>query len=64
MVYTPLAGGDVDDGDTAPIRYEITMAPMGEARGYMPIRVTGSTKGVGFEASATSVTVNGAALSY
>jgi hypothetical protein len=63
-VYTPVAGGDVDDGDTDPQNYEITLAPLGGDRGFIPIRITGTTKGVGFEVSATAVSLNGAALSY
>jgi Protein of unknown function (DUF3108) len=64
MIYTPVAGNDVDEGDTDPTIYEITLAPYGEKTGYMPIRIAGSTKGVGFEVSATSVTVNGQPLAF
>ncbi len=63
-VYTPVAGGDVEDGDTSPKSYEITLAPLGTAPGYIPVRIAGSTKGVGFDVSATAVTVNGAPLAY
>jgi hypothetical protein len=63
LVYTPVAGGDFDDGD-APQTYEITLAPMTGGIGYVPTRITGSTKGVGFEVSAAAVSVNGEALSY
>jgi hypothetical protein len=64
MVYTPVAGNDVDDGDTLPKTYEITLAPLGNGNGYVPVRLAGTTKGVGFEATADSVTLNGTALSY
>ena len=64
IVYTPVAGADVEDGETDVTRYEITFAPMGDNKGYVPVRLTGSSKGVGFEASANSVTVNGQPLSY
>jgi hypothetical protein len=64
MVYTPVAGNDVDDGDTEPKTYEITLAPYGDSGSYMPVKLSGSTKGVGFEARATSVSVNGTALNY
>ena len=64
VIYTPVAGADVKDGETDVTRYEISFAPMGDNKGYVPVRLTGSSKGVGFEASARSVTVNGIALSY
>jgi Protein of unknown function (DUF3108) len=64
VIYTPVAGGDVEDGDTEPKRYEITLAPLGSAHGYIPVRIAGTTKGVGFDVSATAVIVNGAALPY
>jgi hypothetical protein len=64
MVYTPVAGNDVDDGETSPVAYEITLAPLAGKGTYMPVRIAGSAKGVGFEVNATSVTVNGEALSY
>jgi hypothetical protein len=64
VLYTPVAGADVDDGETDVTRYEISFAPMGNDKGYVPVRLTGSSKGVGFEASARSVTVNGQPLSY
>jgi Protein of unknown function (DUF3108) len=64
IVYTPVAGGEVEDGDTEPKRYEITLAPIGNAQGYVPVRIAGSTKGVGFDVNATAVTVNGAPLAY
>jgi Protein of unknown function (DUF3108) len=63
-LYTPVAGGEVEDGDTAPKRYQITLAPLGTAQGYIPVRIAGTTKGVGFDVSATAVTLNGAALPY
>lgn len=64
MVYTPVAGSDVEDGDTAPQTYEITLAPLGSGNGYVPVRIAGTSKGVGFEVTAASVTENGAALAY
>lgn len=64
MVYTPVAGNDVEDGDTSPKTYELTLAPLASGEGYFPVRLAGSTKGVGFEATAASVTVNGSALNY
>jgi Protein of unknown function (DUF3108) len=64
MVYTPVAGSDVEDGKTEPTSYDITLAPLGGGKGYVPIRIAGSTKGVGFEVTASGVSMNGAALSY
>lgn len=64
VIYTPVAGADVDDGDTDATRYEITFAPMGVDKGYVAVRLTGRSKGVEFEARAKSVTVNGQPLSY
>jgi hypothetical protein len=64
VLYTPVAGADVDDGDTDATRYEITFAPIGDNKGYVAVRLTGSSKGVGFEARAKSVTLNGQALAY
>jgi Protein of unknown function (DUF3108) len=64
LVYTPVAGGDVEGGDTDAITYEISLAPVANKGSYIPVRISGSTKGVGFEVNATSVTVNGEALSY
>ncbi len=64
MVYTPVAGNDVEDGDTDPTTYEITLAPYGNKGSYFPVRIAGTTKGVGFEVNASSVTVNGQPLAY
>jgi hypothetical protein len=64
ITYKPVAGGDVAEGDTAPQRYEITLAPVGAGQGYVPVRITGTSKGAPFEANATSVSVNGTPLSY
>jgi hypothetical protein len=63
IVYTPVAGGDVEDGDTDSKTYEITLAPLGGGNGYIPVRITGTTKGVGLEIEAKSVEVNGKPLS-
>jgi opacity protein-like surface antigen len=64
MVYTPVAGSDVEDGKTEPTSYDISLAPLGNDKGYVPIRIAGSTKGVGFEVTAAGVSMNGSALSY
>jgi Protein of unknown function (DUF3108) len=64
MVYTPVAGGDVEEGDTEPKIYEITLLRLQNGKGFVPVRITGSTKGVGFEVNARSVSLNGAELSY
>ncbi len=64
LIYTPIAGGDVDGGDTDAVSYEISLAPVANKGSYIPVRIAGSSKGVGFEVTATSVTVNGEALSY
>jgi Protein of unknown function (DUF3108) len=64
MVYTPVAGGDVEDGDTEPKTYELTLARVTATKGYVPVRITGSAKGVGFDVNATAVSVNGSALAY
>jgi Protein of unknown function (DUF3108) len=62
--YTPVAGGEVEDGDTDPKYYEITLVPMAGVEGYIPVRIAGTSKGVGFDVSATSVSVNGSPLAY
>jgi hypothetical protein len=64
VVYTPVAGGEVDDGDTEPKNYEITLVPMGAADGYIPVRIAGTSKGVGFDVSATEISINGSPLAY
>jgi hypothetical protein len=64
MVYTPVAGNDVDDGNGDSVTYKITLAAFGDKISYTPVRIAGSTKGVGFEVSASSVTINGSPLSY
>jgi hypothetical protein len=64
MVYLPVAGDDVDDGNTDPTTYAITLAPMGGDLGYVPVKLSGSSSGVSFEAAATAVSVNGTALSF
>ncbi len=64
LVYTPVAGNEVDEGDTSPQTYEITLVPYGDQGAHMPVKFSGSSKGIGFEASATSVSVNGTPLSY
>jgi Protein of unknown function (DUF3108) len=64
VVYTPVAGGEVDEGDTSPKNYEITLVPMTGAEGYIPVRIAGTSKGVGFDVSATEITVNGSPLAY
>jgi Protein of unknown function (DUF3108) len=64
LVYQPIAGGDVDDGETQPVTYNITLAPTNTAQTYVTVSVSGSTKGVPFSVDARSVSVNGAALSF
>jgi hypothetical protein len=64
LVYTPIAGGDVEEGDTEPKTYQIVLARVEATKGYVPVQITGSMKGVGFDVSATGVSVNGAALNY
>jgi Protein of unknown function (DUF3108) len=64
MVYKPVAGGDVEDGDTEPKAYEITLLRVGGGKGHVPLRITGSVNGVGFEVNARAVTVNGADLAF
>jgi Protein of unknown function (DUF3108) len=64
MVYTPVAGSDVEDGKTDPTTYEISLAPLGAGKGFVPVRIAGSTKGVGFEVTAADVSINGASLNY
>jgi Protein of unknown function (DUF3108) len=64
LVYKPVAGGDVDDGETEAVIYGITLAPTKTAQTYVTISVSGSSKGVPFSVDATSVSVNGTALSY
>jgi hypothetical protein len=63
VVYTPVAGGDVEDGDTDSKNYEMTLAPLGGSNGYIPILITGSMKGVPLSIEAKSVEVNGKPLS-
>ncbi len=64
MVYTPVAGDDVVDGDTAPKKYEIVLVPTGSTQAYVAVQINGSTQGVSFDVSATSVVVNGTPLTY
>ncbi len=64
LVYTPIAGGDVDDGDTEPQAYEVTLAPTTSAQSFITIRITGRTKGVPFDVSATSAAINGTGLAF
>jgi Protein of unknown function (DUF3108) len=64
LVYQPIAGGDVDDGETEPVTYSITLAPTNTAQNYVAVSVSGSSKGVPFSVDARSVSVNGAALSF
>jgi Protein of unknown function (DUF3108) len=64
LVYKPVAGGDVEDGETDAVQYEITLAPTASAQNYVPIAITGRSKGVPFSVEATSVAVNGTALAY
>jgi hypothetical protein len=64
LVYKPIAGGDVDDGETSPVIYTITLARTNTAQSYVTVAVSGSTKGVPFSVDARSVTVNGAGLSF
>jgi Protein of unknown function (DUF3108) len=64
LVYKPVAGGDVDDGDTEAVAYQITLAPTNTAQNFVTVAISGSSKGVPFSVDATSVAVNGAALSY
>ena len=64
LVYQPVAGGDVDDGETQPVTYNITLAPTNTAQNYVTVSISGSTKGVPFSVDARSVSVNGAALSF
>lgn len=64
LIYQPIAGGDVDDGETQPVTYSVTLAPTNTAQRYVTLSVSGSTKGVPFSVDARSVSVNGAALSF
>lgn len=64
LIYQPIAGGDVDDGETQPVIYSVTLAPTNTAQKYVTLSVSGSTKGVPFSVDARSVSVNGAALSF
>jgi Protein of unknown function (DUF3108) len=64
LVYQPVAGGDVDDGETEPVTYSLTLAPTNTAQSYVTVSVSGSSKGVPFSVDARSVSINGAALSY
>lgn len=64
LIYQPIAGGDVDDGETQPVTYSVTLAPTNTSQRYVTLSVSGSTKGVPFSVDARSVSVNGAALSF
>jgi hypothetical protein len=64
LVYTPVAGGDVNDGETQPQIYEITLASTKTAQNYITIGIKGTTKGVPFSVDATSASLNGAAMSF
>jgi hypothetical protein len=64
MIYTPVAGGEVEDGDTEPTTYQLTLARLKGSKGFVPIQITGVAKGVSFDVTATSVSENGTALAY
>ena len=64
LVYQPIAGGDVDDGETEAVTYNLTLAPTNTAQSYVTVSVSGSSKGVPFSVDARSVSINGTALSY
>jgi Protein of unknown function (DUF3108) len=64
LTYKPIAGDDVDNGDTASQSYDITFATAAGAFTFVPINLTGSSKGVPFDVTATAVTIDGAALAF
>lgn len=64
LTYTPVAGGDVDDGDTDPQNYMVTLAPLGGAGGYIPVGISGRSKGVPFSVTATDVSYNGTPVDF
>jgi opacity protein-like surface antigen len=64
LVYKPVAGADVNDGDTDAVTYGIRLAPTKTTQKYVTVGLTGSNKGVPFSVDATSISVNGAPLTY
>jgi hypothetical protein len=63
LIYTPIAGGDVEDGETDKVNYKISFVEGGTA-GYLPVRVSGSSTGISFDVTATEVSLNGSALTF
>ena len=64
LIYKPIAGDDVDDGDTESKTYEITFIRGTAEFPFIPISLTGSSKGVPFDVTASAVSIDGAAFSY
>lgn len=64
LTYTPVAGNDVDEGDTDAKTYELTLVKATGDFAYIPIMLTGSSKGVPFDVTATNVNIDGTAFSY
>jgi hypothetical protein len=65
LTSTPVAGKDVRNGDTEPQSYGLTLTPITAAGQtlYIPVRITGSTKGVGVTVSASYLKVDGKSVS-
>lgn len=64
LTYTPVAGNDVDEGDTDSKSYELTLVKGAGDFPYIPVSLSGSSKGVPFDVTATSVSIDGSALNY
>jgi Protein of unknown function (DUF3108) len=65
LTSTPVAGRAVDDGETKPDAYGLTLAPI-KSDGltlYIPVRITGKSKGLSVTVTASSITIDGADVS-
>jgi Protein of unknown function (DUF3108) len=64
LIYKPVAGDDVDNGDRDTMTYDITFARAAGDFSFVPVSLSGSSKGVPFDVTATALSIDGAAFSY
>ena len=64
LIYKPIAGDDVDDGDTESKTYEITFTRGTGDFPYIPVSLTGSSKGVPFDVTSKAVSIDGATIDF
>ena len=65
LTSTPIAGRAVDRGEDKPDFYGLTLAPLkaGGRTLYIPVRITGSTRGLSVNVSASYMKLDGQAVS-